>query len=104
MILNNASFVSSLNDSGITSKCGSCEETEKCLEDTKKELVSNIFESKIEINNLKEEVYANDIIIKQLEAKIKHEVGVKDKLKKERDTRSFQLKEKNKSFEKKHSL
>ena len=93
----NSSFSSSLTDSGIASRCSSCEETEKCLDDTKKELVSNILETKHVIQNLNDEIKAKNVKIKQLELKLKTAEEEKDKLKKDRDTKSCQLKEKNKA-------
>ena len=92
----NAPFLSSLNDSGFRPKCELFQKSEKCLEETKKELVSNILESKNEIDNLKDEVKAKDTKIGHLEFKQKNEEIAKDKLKKERDTKVYQLKEKKK--------
>ena len=56
--------------SGFRSKGESCEETEKCLVDTKKEFVSNILESKNKIDQLKKEVNAKNAKINQLELKL----------------------------------
>ena len=55
------------------------EEVEKCVEDTKKELISNI----IELNKVKEEIMVKDMKIKQLESKLKNEEEENDKLKTE---------------------
>ena len=85
---------SPLHDSGISrGKCSTCEtieqKTEKELSDLKKK-----------DKYLRKEIESKDASIIKLEQKLKHVEEEKNKIKSERDTKSDQLKQKNKALEK----
>lgn len=97
---NTSSPVSSPNDSGIGLNCMSCENSQKIANDTRKELVENILESKVKVKDYQNVIAAKDNLIKQLENRLKTTEDDRNKYKMERDAKHEQLKLKNKTFEK----
>jgi len=100
--LNSYSESSMPTESGIDlmSKCNSCEEITKQLDETRKESIKNIRESKQMIKDLEVEDLNKDALIKQLKSEIKTTKEENIQIKKELEIRNGQLKEKNKSVEK----